>query len=66
MRTLEARWDIDVPRSGTDEGDEIGEKRVHLGLRLSRGRHEDPYMTTDRVSVPAELGQISSETTTDT
>lgn len=39
MRKLDARWDVDVPRPDVDEGERAGSDRVHLGLRLGRGRH---------------------------
>lgn len=40
MRKLDARWDADVPRPDTNEGEVAEPDRIHLGIRLSRGRHE--------------------------
>jgi len=46
MRKLDARWDVDVPRPDLDEGDPREPDRVHLGIRLGRGRHEGDDMSS--------------------
>lgn len=61
MRKLEARWDADVPRPDADEGEAAEPDRIHLGIRLRRGRHETDEAAT--MEGDAKFAELKASTT---